>query len=454
MLKSIFLVLTAAAVGTTGCAEKDSGTFRVEILPSIATRVTGVHFDAGDQIGLTIMKGSTPYVENRMMTYDGSAFTAEGLLWYNDLNEKSVLTAYYPYASSGAPGEFAVATNQMTGYGASDLLGACKADVKPGAAPVGMRFRHLLSEMRIVVTNSSDAAVTGITVTGSVPAADVDLSSLSVRVRTGAQAESVRVNEVTADVAYRVILVPQTAVLTITVQTADGKSRSKQLAEALLESGKRYDVAVKVTNIDISVSLSGDVEDWVDGGSLDGDSNPDSNPDPAPTPDPGETLEYGGEIYRTRTIDGCVWLADNLRHQPSGVTLGAGFWYPEGGASALATQGLLYDYATATGGLSSRADGAIQGICPAGWHLPTLGEIMALMSSEYGNDFFVVAGYKPNAPTDTDRPLIAGTGYLMAAPLNADQRCDCLMYGEKSPAPTLSTRLATNGISVRCVKSQ
>lgn len=76
-------------------------------MPTIETRVTGLYFDAGDRIGLTVMMdGSGPYVENRMMTYNGSTFTSPGFLWYNDLNVTSTLTAYYPYSATGTPEEF------------------------------------------------------------------------------------------------------------------------------------------------------------------------------------------------------------------------------------------------------------------------------------------------------------------------------------------------------------
>ena len=67
---------------------------------------------------------------------------------------------------------------------------------------------------------------------------------------------------------------PQQATLTVTVATGDGKSRSKTLSSAQLESGKRYDMSVVVTNIDIDVELSGEVVDWGDGGSLDGGGDP------------------------------------------------------------------------------------------------------------------------------------------------------------------------------------
>lgn len=59
----------------------------MKIAPTIQTRVTGLHFDTGDRIGLSIAKGSETYVQNVLMTYDGTAFTAADLLWYNDSNE-------------------------------------------------------------------------------------------------------------------------------------------------------------------------------------------------------------------------------------------------------------------------------------------------------------------------------------------------------------------------------
>ncbi|MDA6815949.1 hypothetical protein OSL60_27575, partial [Escherichia coli] len=84
--------------------------------------------------------------------------------------------------------------------------------------------------------------------------------------------------------SYRAILVPQQGALTVTVSTRDGKSRSKPLSSATLERGRRYDMSVLVTNIDIELKLSGEGSDWEDGGSLDeGDGGEASE------------LEYGGD---------------------------------------------------------------------------------------------------------------------------------------------------------------
>lgn len=136
----------------------------------------------------------------------------------------------------------------------------------------------------------------------------------------------------TADAAYRAILVPQQATLTVTVATGDGKSRSKTLSSAQLESGKRYDMSVVVTNIDIDVELSGEVVDWGDGGSLDGSGeggggDGGGGEGGGEGGDPG-TLSYGGVDYPTATIGGRVWMTRNLRYLPDGAQIGTGIWYP------------------------------------------------------------------------------------------------------------------------------
>ena len=293
-MKTTLLTALAAAALAAGCSKSDTGTPCVKIAPTIQTRVTGLHFDTGDRIGLSIAKGSETYVQNVLMTYDGTAFTAADLLWYNDSNEKSTLTAYHPYSGQGMPAEFSVALDQTSGAASSDLLVAVKKDVTPTSAPVGMLFYHVMSQLTIVITNNSDASVTGVAVGGLVPTAVVDYTVPSAAAKGGAAASDVEAFEVTTGAAYRVILVPQQAALTVTVATDDGKSRSKTLSSAQLESGKRYDMSVVVTNIDIDVELSGEVVDWGDGGSLDGGGGGDEGggeggsptPTPTPTPDP------------------------------------------------------------------------------------------------------------------------------------------------------------------------
>ena len=227
MKRQLLLALLAAGLAAApGCADKRDAVPGIRITPSIKTRVTGLHFDTGDCIGLTVTKNGSDYVRNHQMTYDGSAFTASGLLWYNDLNETSTLTAYFPYSASGVPDEFSVARDQSAGCASSDLLGAVAKNVTPTGTPVGMLFYHLMSQLTIVITNNSDAAVSGVAVGGFVPTASVDLSVPTASAKAGVAAAEIETFEVTPDASYRAILVPQQGALTVTVSTRDGKPSS------------------------------------------------------------------------------------------------------------------------------------------------------------------------------------------------------------------------------------
>lgn len=432
----LFAVLAACLAVASGCAEKQDALPCVKITPTIKTRVTGLHFDSGDRVGLTILKGSETYVANHPMTYEGSAFSGSGLLWYNDLNEKSTLTAYYPYSAAGVPAEFSVAVDQTGGCASSDLLGAVKRDVTPGSAPVGMVFYHLMSQLTVIITNNSDAAVTSVTVGGLTPTATVDLTVPTAAAKTGVAAAAVRTFEVTPDASYRVVLVPQQAALTVTVGTADGKSHSKTIAAARLESGKQYDMSVTVTNIDIFVSLSGDISDWGDGGSLDDDT------------DPGE-LVYEGETYPAMKIGGRVWMAENLRYTPAGATMDEDMWVSEKGVSA----GMLYTYATAMNGGTAGGSTPVQGICPDGWHIPTAAELQSMIAdTDRPAGFLTFAGSRTViASAGTDRYGDLSKGYLMGCDLSGADKNRSLFYTDASN-PAITDVSLEWGLPLRCVK--
>ena len=428
----------------------------MKIAPAIRTRVTGLHFDTGDRIGLTISKGSAPYAENVPMTYDGTAFTASGLSWYNDLNEKSVLMAYYPYAEGGKPDEFTVSSDQTQGNGPSDLLAAVKTDVTPVSAPVGMIFYHVMSQLTIVVSNSSSAAVTGVSVGGLVPTAEIDYSAPKAAAKSGVAAAEVKACEVKSGATYRAILVPQQAALTVTVTTDDGRSHTKTLSSAQLESGKRYDMSVVVTNIDIDVELSGEVVDWGDGGSLDGGGDGGGGEGGGEGGDPG-TLSYGGVDYPTATIGGRVWMTRNLRYLPDGAQIGTGIWYPCRGtagsndAEYVAERGLLYSFTTALGGATAASGTPVQGICPPGWHVPTGAEIEQMIASpEYDASLLRSAGM---LVSDTGLYITEKKGYLMSCTSEDNgANYQAMPYSSGGIVAGLAPFPAGNGVSLRCVK--
>lgn len=443
MRKILFMAL--AVLIAAGCAESEKGTLCVKIAPAIRTRVTGLHFDTGDRIGLTISKGSAPYAENVPMTYDGTAFTASGLSWYNDLNEKSVLTAYYPYAEGGRPDEFTVSSDQTQGNGPSDLLAAVKTDVTPVSAPVGMIFYHVMSQLTIVVSNSSSAVVTGVSVGGLVPTAEIDYSMPKAAAKSGVAAAEVKACEVKSGATYRAILVPQQAALTVTVTTDDGRSHTKTLSSAQLESGRRYDMSVLVTNEEIQISLSGDIGDWEDGGSLDGSGSGDGGGDDS------QTLSYGGVTYRTTTVGETVWMAENLRYVPDEALLTKGIWYPDGNEDAeyVREHGMLYSFTAALGGAQAVSGAPVRGICPAGWHVPYIDELQTLAA---GSDFgFTLAGMWNSV--SNNYVSSAKSGYLMSATTDdGGSSYSVLLFYASGGNPAISPQTAANGVSLRCVK--
>lgn len=442
MRKILFMAL--AVLIAAGCAESEKGTLCVKIAPAIRTRVTGLHFDTGDRIGLTISKGSAPYAENVPMTYDGTAFTASGLSWYNDLNEKSVLTAYYPYAEGGRPDEFTVSSDQTQGNGPSDLLVAVKTDVTPVSAPVGMIFYHVMSQLTIVVSNSSSAVVTGVSVGGLVPTAEIDYSMPKAAAKSGVAAAEVKACEVKPGATYRAILVPQQAALTVTVTTDDGRSHTKTLSSAQLESGRRYDMSVLVTNEEIQISLSGDIGDWEDGGSLDGSGGGDDGDD-------SQTLSYGGVTYRTTTVGETVWMAENLRYVPDEALLTKGIWYPDGNEDAeyVREHGMLYSFTVALGGAQVVSGAPVRGICPEGWHVPYIDELQTLAA---GPDCgFTLAGMWNSV--SKNYVSSAKSGYLMSATTDdGGSSYSALLFYASGGNPSPSSLPAGNGVSLRCVK--
>lgn len=442
MRKILFMAL--AVLIAAGCAESEKGTLCVKIAPAIRTRVTGLHFDTGDRIGLTISKGSAPYAENVPMTYDGTAFTASGLSWYNDLNEKSVLTAYYPYAEGGRPDEFTVSSDQTQGNGPSDLLAAVKTDVTPVSAPVGMIFYHVMSQLTIVVSNSSSAVVTGVSVGGLVPTAEIDYSMPKAAAKSGVAAAEVKTCEVKPGATYRAILVPQQTALTVTVTTDDGRSHTKTLSSAQLESGRRYDMSVLVTNEEIQISLSGDIGDWEDGGSLDGSGGGDDGDD-------SQTLSYGGVTYRTTTVGETVWMAENLRYVPDEALLTKGIWYPDGNEDAeyVREHGMLYSFTAALGGAQAVSGAPVRGICPEGWHVPYIDELQTLaVGPDCG---FTLAGMWNSV--SKNYVSSAKSGYLMSAATDdGGSSYSALLFYASGGNPSPSSLPAGNGVSLRCVK--
>lgn len=396
----------------------------------VITKVTETKFEAGDAIGVTVTRAADVWAENQKLTFDGTVFAGE-LKWYPEGTETSTVTAYYPYAQA-VPTSFTVAADQSNGASASDFVAGSISGVKPSTEAILVPFQHKLSLIVFNVANNAGGDLESITLDGAILKANL-AADFTATVDENAAAASVVAYKKSAT-AYALILPPQTVALTAKVETAGGNILSQQLQEATLEAGKKYTINMIVNPDDLKVVMDGDIVDWTDGGSLD-------EQEPAGPIEFEEHLSDGYFIYHdvqysvVQLKDGKWWMAQNLAYVPEGYTpasalsaVTAGVFYPlklnEGHTAAefdtsdegIAAHGYLYQAECALGLASvgtlttvedAQALEGVQGICPAGWHVPTINDILGLVGKGVG------------VTTNADAPYYDGSNGSISL-LNAD----------------------------------
>ena len=400
-MKKALFIAGAAILALVACNKNqeqpvDFSKYGIRVEPVI-TRATETNFENGDQIGLAITRAAGVYAENAQLTYDGTAFSGS-LNWYEEGGDAATLKAYYPYASA-FPTTFTVAADQSAGTSSSDFLSAVKEGVMPTANAVAMVFKHRLSRLVVTVQNNSGMTVESVVFKGIIPKAVIadDLTATA-----DASAETVDIKAFADGDKYYAIIPGQKVAVVVAV-TAGGKELSQQLAEATLEPGKQYSVSVIVNKDEIKVVLSGEIENWEDGGEISGEEG---------AVDFEEKLEegyftYAGTKYDVvKMKDGKWWMAQNLAYLPEGYTpatdltaVTAGVFAPlqvnaahtaaefTTDAAVVAANGYLYQAEVAlglkVGDLKSVAEAealeGAQGICPPGWHVPTGADIINLV---------------------------------------------------------------------------
>lgn len=419
MKKLLTLMIGAALLASCQQEENEvsSSVSRVTISP-IITRATEVNFEDNDQIGLTITKSDgTVHANNELMTFSNGVF-AGNLNWYAEGNEPSTLVAYYPYDEAGAPTSFSVQTDQTSGYGKSDLMAASKSEVVPSVNSISMPFRHMLTKLVINVTNETGLDISSVVLQGSIPTANLNLEALSVTANENTPAANITAQQVEANKTYRAIIIPQTVALTLAVTTSNNKTLTQRLVSTTLVQSGQYSVNIRVLPDDILVSLSGEITNWTDEGSIEADNE-------VPFEEFENHFVYDGVTYNTVTLaNGTKWMTEPLIYLPEGFTpsgdptADSHIWYPYqligvgsnaiNAASAVALtdeasirkSGYLYDMYAALGGKEITADNCYtfegaQGICPKGWHIPTREEFLNL--SGLSNKAVGETGNKVNA---------------------------------------------------------
>ena len=398
-----YLSISLAVLAIAACqkpVQPEAAPGKVQIEPVI-TKATEVNFENGDKIGLTIAKvnDTQKYADNALLTYDGSVFSSE-LMWYADAYSEADVYAYYPYSESGTPASYFAIEDQTEGIAKADLMAASKTGVLPTPNAITMVFKHLMTKIVVNIDNQSGATVDEVGLAGSRPAADIDIATMAVSEYSGplpdVELDPIKAFESTAGKVWKAIIIPGATKLELVVSLSNGKKISQPLAEMTLKSGGQYTINARLLQDDMIVSATGEIENWTDEGDIKFDGEGTTEDTPVEFTEYEGYFVYDGVEYKTVTLaDGNTWMAENLRFIPRGMTVSsdpvedAGIWYPAANADKVAdpalaeTLGLLYDASTAFGA-EITADNAgtfegTQGICPEGWHIPTVSELTGLV---------------------------------------------------------------------------
>ena len=392
-----YLSISLAVLAIAACqkpVQPEAAPGKVQIEPVI-TKATEVNFENGDKIGLTISKvnDTQKYADNALLTYDGSVFSSD-LMWYADAYSEADVYAYYPYSESGTPTSYFAIEDQTEGIAKADLMAASKTGVLPTPNAITMVFKHLMTKIVINIDNQSGASVETVQLSGAPASADIDIAAQTVT--AAAETAAVEAYESTAGKIWKAIIIPGTSKLELAVSLSNGKKISQPLAEMALKSGGQYTINARIVQDNMIVSASGEIENWTDEGEIEFDGEGSTEEVPVEFTEYDGYFVYDGVEYKTVTLaDGNTWMAENLRFIPRGKTVSsdpaedAGIWYPAANADKTAdpalaqTLGLLYDASTAFGAEvtidnAATFEGA-QGICPEGWHIPTVSELTGLV---------------------------------------------------------------------------
>lgn len=392
MKKFTFVVIAALAFAACQKGPQPAPVADTIKIEPVITRALGLNFNSGDKVGLTVVKADgTVYAENNCMTYTDGAFASD-LKWYAEGGQTCSMKAYYPFQEAGFPSKFAVQADQSKGTESSDLMVATKNDVYPSVNAVMMNFKHQFAQIVINVDNGVGAELENVTIKGLRPAANVSMDEagvVTVAVDETVAAADILAEQVKAGEKFCAVVVPQTfSKIDVVLNVKGASAVLTSIDQAELKAGYSYNIALTISSDSVTAKISGDIEEWADGGNLDGHEYE------VPFEEHEGYFLYDDVRYNTVQIGNRTWMAEPMAFVPQGATVSedpakGGIWYPyavEDGvvnllkdASGIKANGYLYSFATALGVKTFTDENyatfeGTQGICPKGWHVPSRSE--------------------------------------------------------------------------------
>lgn len=289
-INQLLCICSLPIVLLTGCNKSQTGLLEVdpqmvfEIIHPAQTRATATQFETADQIGLFITESSEPlqlsgnYINNALLTYNGSAWTPSNPVYYN--NGTYNVYAYYPYTvnpTSVDDYEYEVATDQTTstvgstlgGYEASDFLWASQSEVVASALPIPLKFSHRMSRIiiRLIKGEDYDGEIptdAKVYIHSTILSATIDLSVGIPTVNPYGKSSTIRArNE--GGARYSAIIVPQRLVNRLPLIEVVMKDVSYIMESTFVfKPGMQHTVSLIISKNpeQVKIEIGGEIENW------------------------------------------------------------------------------------------------------------------------------------------------------------------------------------------------
>lgn len=177
--------------------------------------------------------------------------------------------------------------------------------------------------------------------------------------------------------------------------------------------------------------------------------------DGQPCPSTPTLTDIDGNVYNTVQLGSQCWMQQNLRtkHTADGapISMGAGasdvkmlYYYPDSNASNQEDYGLLYNWVAVMNGAESSfsVPSNVQGICPDGWHVPSLQEWQTLISYVSTQGQYTCGG-------NNIGKALAGTSGWLNNPSSPEPMCEIGYHPERNNATNFTGMPAGNFVGTR-----
>ena len=293
-MKTRIIALFAATIAALACnktetpgfVENEAVCFNV-LHPN--TKATETAFEAGDKMGVYISayEGGKPlalqlggnYKNNNPVTFDGTKWTADPVIYWDKAIEKYDVFAYYPFCEPTSVDEmpFSVAIDQrvmetaeaLSAYEASDFLFAKAKGVTSATGEVDLLFKHKMSKLTVYIKKGLDyegdlPATATLLVHNTVPDGLIDLSTGDVVKDPYAATQTITAKQIDNG-HYTAIIIPQMLTNKKPLIELVFKDVSYMVERKFqFKSGMHHILNITINNNPdrVNIEIRGEIEGW------------------------------------------------------------------------------------------------------------------------------------------------------------------------------------------------